>query len=274
MKIGINLYGLRFILKDGIENTLNLLKQTGFDCVEPIINIGNQELKETSKYENLVWRTEELIAYIAKINNLGLLVPSIHCFFDEQDSVLDLAGNIKKLNEEAKIKYFVFSGMLKNVEECDRFGKLLTQLVQAIDNQDIKICYHNHETEFELCNADGKDQYLLDYFMAQCPEQVTLQMDLGWVKFADVSPLEYILNNNRVTLLHLKDLIPGYSPEIRKQSFTAVGKGVVGYKEILADIHKLDLFEDGPLVICQDNSNEDLMSDLKSGISFINTYLS
>jgi sugar phosphate isomerase/epimerase len=90
----------------------------------------------------------------------------------------------------------------------------------------LKFGFHNHWGELAPLE-DGVTT--LDLLCAFPPEQLWLELDLGWVWEAGVDPVELLGRlAGRCPLVHAKDLRSRGSRE-----YTAVGDGAVGYDRVL-----------------------------------------
>ena len=265
--IGVNAYGLRYLLANGVMKTIASIKDCGLDAIEPMV-IVDDSLNSNDKYPNVVWDRKYLYEVIKESSKLDIVIPSIHCLYNQTTDPLVIGKKINEIYENTGISSFVFADYtLKTIEQCEKLTNTLNQIMSVV-RKEVMILYHPHENEF-VC-FDNK--YLLDILLEKCPT-LMIQADMGWIYFAKVEPLTYMYTiKNRVRMLHFKDLIPDFGPANRKNSFTAVGKGVVGYKEILQHINDFPLNE-YCLTICQDNSNEDLLEDLRYGAAFIREQL-
>lgn len=263
-KVGINAYGLRFFLGISVEETLGKIKECGFDCLEPMINVSNRIMDEHQKYKNLVWNTDFMIENFSSIQAMGIDIPSVHLVMNEKTTPKLAASIINKLYLELGIKNFVYADyQLDTIEKCQTLSHKMNSIIQQLD-EPITLLYHPHDNELVRFN----NKMLVDILLENTPK-LMLQVDVGWIQFANVDPLTFMVTHkDRVRMIHFKDLVPGYGPDIRKTSFTGVGKGVVNYKKIFEHLHEFNLNEYS-FIICQDNSNEDLLTDLKDGIQFI-----
>jgi sugar phosphate isomerase/epimerase len=98
----------------------------------------------------------------------------------------------------------------------------------------LTFAYHNHN--FEFARVDGV--YLLDYLLqATDPSLVKSELDVYWVAYAGVDPVQYLQTlADRVVLIHIKDMAAD-------RSMTEVGKGILDLRQIRAFAQAHGLWE-------------------------------
>ena len=92
-------------------------------------------------------------------------------------------------------------------------------------NTSILLGYHNHGQEFQV--YDGR--YALEWMLDEVdPENLFLQIDLGWAYNAGVDLIELINKYpGRILSVHVKDWNEDGSSQV------SVGKGVIDWAEVL-----------------------------------------
>jgi sugar phosphate isomerase/epimerase len=124
----------------------------------------------------------------------------------------------------------------------------------ALAKENIKLCYHNHNPEFELCydNVLAADHMMLN------SKHLKLELDVGWVNRAGVDPVAVLKRySDRIGAVHMKDYIArdteynGGKTPVNIPVFTALGTGVVdiiGILECLRDLgHEWVIYEQDSL---------------------------
>lgn len=92
---------------------------------------------------------------------------------------------------------------LSTTEQVEHLAGVLNKASEMAAGSGIKVGYHNHAHEF----AKIGDQYALDLLMEKTGEQVVLELDVFWVAYAGVDPVEYIKKwGKRVELIHIKQI--------------------------------------------------------------------
>ena len=115
-------------------------------------------------------------------------------------------------------------GMTGTVEDL---AKILTTLGEKAKKAKLKLLYHNHDFEFKK-NEDGIVP--IDYLLENVdPKLLNFQMDLYWVTKAGANPIAYFNKYpGRFKIWHVKDMD-------EQGRFAPVGKGSIGFKNILAN---------------------------------------
>lgn len=92
---------------------------------------------------------------------------------------------------------------IDTMEEVNHLAKVLNKAAERAAKEGIKVGYHNHDHEFKM--VDGK--YALDWLAEKTSDQVVLELDVFWVAYAGVDPVEYIKKwGKRVELIHIKQI--------------------------------------------------------------------
>jgi len=119
---------------------------------------------------------------------------------------------------------------LPDYEEMKKEIRTIDTLGKALAGEGISLVFHNHDQEFLTC-YDGVP--LFWRLAAECPE-LKFELDLGWVKYAGWDPALLIRQlGSRISVLHVKDYIPGenyeYKPlrTVTVPRYCAPGAGVV-----------------------------------------------
>lgn len=88
-------------------------------------------------------------------------------------------------------------------EEIDTLVQALNAAGEAAAKENIKVGYHNHAHEFN--QVDGK--YALDIIAENTYDNVVLELDVFWVAYAGIDPIEYIKKwGKKVELIHVKQI--------------------------------------------------------------------
>jgi sugar phosphate isomerase/epimerase len=87
--------------------------------------------------------------------------------------------------------------------EIEHLAEVLNKAAERAAQLGIKVGYHNHAHEF----AKIDDKYALDLLAELTNDDVVLELDVFWVAFAGVDPVEYIKKwGKRVELIHIKQM--------------------------------------------------------------------
>lgn len=111
---------------------------------------------------------------------------------------------------------------LDTMEEIDHLAEVLNRAAEKAAPEGIKVGYHNHAHEF--VKFDGK--YAMDLIAEKTTENVVLELDVFWVAYAGVDPVEYIEKwGKRVELIHMKQI------NDKKENVDAVD-GIINMKKV------------------------------------------
>jgi len=114
--------------------------------------------------------------------------------------------------EELGIKYIIDPmASFSTYEEALEFAKKLNAVGAECAKRGIKFGYHNHRHEF----LEGKDGYLLETILLNTdPENVCIQLDVGWATCSGVNCPEFIAKYpGRFKLIHVKECSEVAGPE-------------------------------------------------------------
>ncbi|MDX9973280.1 MAG: sugar phosphate isomerase/epimerase [FCB group bacterium] len=196
----LQLYSVRDHMNTDPVATLKAVKAAGYDHVEVVGRAGYPPR-----------------AFRQLLNDCGLTPVSAHV------GLKDIEKDLRAICDSAhtlEIPYLVFSGdapdrqgWLELAWQADEIGSLLRK-------EGLQLCYHNHAHEF--ARIDG--EYPYDLLMANAsPENLQAEIDVFWVRFAGLDPVEQIHKyGHRCPLLHIKDMTP--EPPY---TFTEVGRGII-----------------------------------------------
>ncbi|MGB9681483.1 MAG: sugar phosphate isomerase/epimerase family protein [bacterium] len=100
----------------------------------------------------------------------------------------------------------------------------LNSLGERLKIYGLTLSYHNHNFEFEKFG----DKYGIDILIENTSsENLKLEVDVFWVKFAGLDPGEFLkMHSDRINLIHLKDMEPD------QKTFAEVGEGIIDFKPI------------------------------------------
>lgn len=95
---------------------------------------------------------------------------------------------------------------VETMEEIEHLVEVLNKAGELSKDKNIKVGYHNHANEF--AQIDGK--YPLDIIAEKTNDNVILELDVYWVAYAGLDPVEYIKKwGKKIELIHLKQIDTG-----------------------------------------------------------------
>lgn len=89
------------------------------------------------------------------------------------------------------------------LDKIKHLADVLNRAAEKAAKEGLKVGYHNHAHEFEKIG----DKYALDIFAELTTDDVILELDVFWIAYAGVDPVEYIKKwGKRVELIHIKQI--------------------------------------------------------------------
>ena len=230
-EFGLQLYSVR---KEVMTDALNTLKE--------VANIGYNYV-EGFGYGNRKWvGLGDAIQAKKLLAESGLKMPSAHFVLKTADydfTKKDFSDNLKHTVEDALAvgqKYFVSSSMTnsdkKDPESLKKLLEVYNKTGEYFAKNGLKLGYHNHDSEF----AKFGDSTIMDMMLTLVePKNLTIEMDMGWVVWANQNPIDWFKKYpHRFELSHLKDGNKKLTPETKYKS-CVIGNGDVDFKAILAN---------------------------------------
>jgi sugar phosphate isomerase/epimerase len=162
------------------------------------------------------------------LDDLGLRVAGSHTGLDELEQNLRVALDFSQaIGNTTVVCPWLPQERRGSADGYRALGDLLNRVGAACKERGLRLCYHNHDFEFE--RFDG--QYGLDIlYAATDPSLVQAELDTYWIKKAGADPAAYIRRYaGRAPLIHLKDMAAD-----EKGSFAEVGEGIQDWPAIFA----------------------------------------
>lgn len=177
----------------GIESTRQLLKGDINENLRKLSKIGLEPVAYSTNKEEIMEDIDQVIENAKKLE-----VPHVAIWWGPAESREQL------------------------IEDANIYNEAGAKIADA----NMKLCYHNHEHEFNtffdgICAMDILAEYT-------DPDKVYFELDCGWITFGGADPV-YILKKmaGRVPAIHIKDLKSTEYSDRSSVVFSAVGTGVV-----------------------------------------------
>lgn len=254
--IGIQLYTLRDALGKDAAGTLKAVAAAGYKQVEPYGFPNCQPLLDGAKAA-------------------GLALNSTHFEWGSVVSPKDAAmSDFQKIVEKAKevglshlVIPYLADGERRTLDDYKKIAANANKAAEITKAAGIQLSYHNHAFEFAP-KEGGKCGY--DIFMDEFSKDVKFEVDVFWIKVANLDPSELITKlSGRVSQLHLKDLksglkLPEYG-QIPNDSFKELGNGIIPMEPIIAAAEKAGV------VHChvEQDQSPDAMASIKQSIAYL-----
>ncbi len=282
MKIGCNIYGLRYeLVEKGAEEVIRKLSECGITSIEPFYNTRGAELEGaalesfwpsdvTADRKAVIWTLGKIKKMKVVLEELGMSISSVHA-----SRIGDNETNAKayiKLYQETGIDHVIVSKEFHDLKGCEDAAQMVNELSRMVQDAGVTIVYHNHASECKEVEVNGKKKMLLDYFTELTDEHVKFQVDVGWLLSADCDPVAYLNKvKDRIACIHYKDIVANHHEVAEEKMCAAIGKGILPSKDILILCKDIPLMNHG-IIIDQDEPSEgsDLFDDLKYGADTLN----
>ncbi|MCD8014556.1 MAG: sugar phosphate isomerase/epimerase [Lachnospiraceae bacterium] len=280
MELGCGLFGLASELEQDSEQTLKQLAESGFTAVEPIYAFRNDpalapDSPVPSFVRTLLWDEQKVRMMLPKLNEWGLAISSMHIGLSADIKEDDALPELISFSKKTGIRFFMTSLEFDTLEKCRAAARQLDYANQILNPHGIHLGYHNHYMEFKKVIADGRECTLMEDFLEHTSDKVMLQLDVGWQLFGGDDVISFMEKySSRIFSVHLKDFVADFASVDEKDSFAAVGDGVLPTEKILNQIPNLPLIPHG-LMIDQDRAakGQVLLSDLKKGSDYLRTII-
>ncbi len=203
MEISLQLYSIHDETKKDFVGSVKRVGEIGFSGVE-FAGYGGLTHEEQT----------QLLA------ESGLYSVGTHCgmetFTDHFDEEL-------KYSKAIGSKYIICPyARLDTLEQIEHLAQVLNEAAKKAAKEGIKVGYHNHDHEF--VQIDGK--YALDLLAEKTCDDVVLELDVFWVAYAGVDPVEYIQKwGKRVELIHIKQIN-------KERANVDIADGIIDMKQI------------------------------------------
>ncbi len=210
---GVQMYTFRDTLGTKFKETLQFIKDSGYDQIELAGYYGQSA-------ETLYgWGQEIGVDYISTHHTTAPL----------RDSLTELMAEAKILKAGFMVLAWLAPEERNSIDKYKALAEELNGWGTTLKENGLKMVYHNHEFEFE--SLDGEIPY--EVLLADTdPELVSFQLDVAWAYKSGIDPLKYYkLTPERFPLFHLKDLdAPGADLVLD------LGEGNIDYPTILPEL--------------------------------------
>jgi len=237
----IQLYSVREELARDFPGTLRKIGKMGYTGVE-FAGYGGYAAKDLRKL----------------LDECGLKSISTH---SGPEALLERLDEEIEYNKVLGTEYIVLPGYwgVSGREGMLRMAELFSPVAEKVTKAGMKFAYHNHSWELEKDNGE----YLLDIFYANTdPKTVLTELDLYWIAYAGVDPLEYMKRYaNRLKLLHVKQI-----KDYESKKCVDLNEGAIDFKEIINTGRQIGVEY---YILEQEEFEIDAFISVKNGIDYI-----
>jgi sugar phosphate isomerase/epimerase len=160
-----------------------------------------------------------------------IVFPTLRAFKDRDTSAIEF-HELSRMYEKISLDDYKW-----NAQQFNMYGEILNQL-------GLQLGYHNHAVDLKKFNGMAALDLLIQ---STNPKFVVFEMDCGHVIHAGADPIQYLRKYpQRIQLLHLKDLVPGYSVSTTldtedKDTNSEIGAGSIDWKRLFSVARKGDV---------------------------------
>jgi sugar phosphate isomerase/epimerase len=233
---GVQLYTVAAELAADLPGTLRALKRIGYEAVE---TAGLQGLSASQLH--------------ARISDAGLACRATHNSMDDlvdhldqsiQDA-LDLGATWLVCSSpkppttlDPQQDWVVAMSAAMTLDAWKVNAGHLANMAPVVAKAGLTLAYHNHPMEFvDHGGSCGYDLLLA----ATTPQQLRLELDLGWVLVGGRDPATMIRTHaDRVDLLHVKDMTKDPASPTGYRS-VEIGQGLIDWRGVFAAAHEVGL---------------------------------
>jgi sugar phosphate isomerase/epimerase len=202
LKVGLMLYTLRADCERDLEGTLRSVARLGYEGVEFWQLHGHEPTQVRG------WLDDVGLVAVGTHASIGRLEAELPLLADE----LDVLGTDRVA--------------LSFIEPEPAAAARIDQVARAAAGVGLRFGFHNHAAELEP--LPGGDTFL-DVLRELPPELLWFELDLGWIWYAGVDPIEELAKTaGRCPLVHLKD----FRSRAGREDLP-IGDGAVGYERVL-----------------------------------------
>jgi len=263
--IGVQSYGLRNLLLDQPQQTIEHLSAIGYDALEPLVALQQEQHDVPPAHFSL-----PLFDGLYRLTRAcGMVIPCIQVSPLVHGKLLSAQAFAQQLSDvyfSYNITNFAVSGKFDTSESAAFWGEYLRTVNLLLQGLPCRVLYHNHNSEMTPLPQGG---YPMDAFIQAAGGQVLLELDVGWsgIVTDEVAVARRYLEH--IAILHLKDFAPGWRGRItcetsRPECFAPSGLGDMRIPEVLSLRPHMPHFS-GLLVVEQNDSTTSIMDDLTAG---------
>lgn len=256
-EFGFQAYTVRDVIYNDMAGTLKTLRKAGFDYMEAF-DFGNGKLmgQPVAEAKKIIDKSRIDLRSIHVMT--GAMAPDMKgTMMNDWQMALDQAA-------EMGAQYIVCAYLMdferKSIDQYKELAELFNKCGEAARASGIQFCYHNHD--FEFVELDG--QIPMDVILSETDmNNVQIELDLYWARFAGVNPLNFFKDNGgRVPLWHVKDL------SIKDDNLmTEVGNGIIDWKQLFR--HQRDSGMQSFFIEQDRNFEENSLSSLQTSIKYL-----
>ena len=283
MEYGVQIFGCMAQCKQDPESFFRTLAKAGYRQIEPCILFDDPIIVEKNarqegnafmlKLLDIIWKPEEVPEYLRIMKQFDLTLSSVHVFAKQINEAAMLMIETAKKNQISS--YVVNCNQGTIASDYQSFAKECSRLSNTLKEHGIELWIHNNGAEIKAkVDYKGNQVPVLSAILDLCKEeQVGVQIDVGWVLYGGIDPVDYLIElKEYVRSIHFKDLKKDFASRTDGDIFACLGDGALNVEEILGCIPSL---QSGiTVLIDQDASDGDIMEDMRTSYGILKAAMS
>ncbi len=283
MEYGVQIFGCMAQCKQDPESFFRTLAKAGYRQIEPCILFDDPIIVEKNarqegnafmlKLLDIIWKPEEVPEYLRIMKQFDLTLSSVHVFAKQINEAAMLMIETAKKNQISS--YVVNCNQGTIASDYQSFAKECSKLSNTLKEHGIELWIHNNGAEIKAkVDYKGNQVPVLSAILDLCKEeQVGVQIDVGWVLYGGIDPVDYLIElKEYVRSIHFKDLKKNFASRTDGDIFACLGDGALNVEEILGCIPSL---QSGiTVLIDQDASDGDIMEDMRTSYGILKAAMS
>ncbi|MFY0592384.1 sugar phosphate isomerase/epimerase family protein [Roseivirga sp.] len=219
---GFQAYTVRDVIYDDMAGTLKTLRKAGFSYMELF------DFQEGKILGKPIAEAKKIIEK-SKLKVKSIHVPTGAADGQKVSGTMNIdfqraVDDAAELGAEYLVCPYLTQGERTKIDQYKALAELLQKCGEMCQKSGLGFAYHNHEFEFE--KLQGQIPY--DIILETDPYYVKLELDMFWVRYAGLDPINLIRENaGRIPLWHVKDL----SLDDGKK-MTEVGNGIIDWPQL------------------------------------------
>ncbi len=250
--IAMILYTVREPAKQNLQDTLNRVRDTGFEYVQwsGMPDLPAEEAR-------------------AALDAAGLSTMAGHCMLEPFES--DFADTVQFWHTLG-VRDLALASMMTDCRDSladwRRGLNRIKSVAERLRDEGIRFSYHNHDFEFQRFAEDTR--FKIDILLDETPpELVHAEFDTAWVHTGKADPAIYIARHaRRCPIIHVKDHKANLDSD-GKPVPTELGHGVLDWPAIFAAARNAGVEW---LVYEQDESERDVFDSCRMSYEFLRTH--
>lgn len=221
--IAVQLYTLRS-LDAPLPELLDRVGEVGYDGVEFAYRVRESPTEEVLAALD----RNDLDAASAHVQIEALEATPAEALEDEFDETVD---RYDRLGVDTLVVPWLDPEQFESAAAVDAVATRLDDLAAALDDEGVRLAYHNHDQEFATVDGEPAFERLID----RTDDRVGFEVDAGWALAGGADPAALIDRHaDRITRVHAADV------DVDRGESVALGEGDVDLDAVVASARRAD----------------------------------